>query len=283
MIIRSHSYSDNPTCNRTGRLCNQCEPGHCSAVRRPFVGFVSLVLNNNDSSPSHNRPVIAEVHFSLIELPRPSVERSAQPLTAHCITLQQYSQGAQENNLARQLRLSTRANIVLRSKNSLHHVHLSSVFLLNPHRPKGKRQTRLTQYTGGGLWCGSARLRPLGVSLLRSVSVPGALGAVAGRGRTTGGRRGCSACRCRPRVGHALYQRGATEDEGILREIVQRYRISGGGQSMGVEYPCADPSPHVMESQLDWLMLTPSLHCHQAMAGVVWLWFESVVRHQLQH
>lgn len=117
---------------------------------------------------------------------------------------------------------------------SQHHVHLSSVFLLNPHRPKAKRQTRLTQYTGGGLWCGSARLRPLRVSLLRSVSVPGALGAVAGRGRTTGGRRGCGACRCRPRVGHALYQRGATEDEGILREIVQRYRISGGGQSMGV-------------------------------------------------
>lgn len=93
-----------------------------------------------------------------------------------------------------------------------------------PHRPKRKRHPGLTQHAGGGLWRGSARLRPLRVSLLRSVTVPGALGAVAGVGRTTGGRRGCSAC---PRVGHALYQRGATEDEDILREIVQWYRISG--------------------------------------------------------
>lgn len=74
----------------------------------------------------------------------------------------------------------------------------------------------------------SARLRPLRVPLLRSVSVPGTLGAVAGGGRTAGGRSAC------PRVGHALYQRGATEDEDILREIVQRCRMSGGGQSMGV-------------------------------------------------
>lgn len=94
-----------------------------------------------------------------------------------------------------------------------------------------KRHTRLTQYTGGGWWRGSARVRPLRVSLLRSVSVPGALCAVPGGGRTTGGRRDRSAC---PRVGHALYQRGATEDEAILREIVQWCRISGEGQSMGV-------------------------------------------------
>lgn len=106
--------------------------------------------------------------------------------------------------------------------------------LHKPHRPKEKRHSRLTQYTGGGLWRGSARLRPLCVSLLRSVSVPGALGAVAGAGRTAGSRRGCSACRCRPRVGHALYQRGATDEEDFLRETVQRYRISGWGQSMGV-------------------------------------------------
>lgn len=95
---------------------------------------------------------------------------------------------------------------------------------------------QLIQYTGGRLRWGSAWVRPLRVSLLCSVSVPGALGAVAGGGRTAGGRRGCGACRCccRPRVGHALYQRGATEDEDIVREIVQWYRISGGGQSMGV-------------------------------------------------
>lgn len=97
-----------------------------------------------------------------------------------------------------------------------------------PHRPKRERHTRLTQYTGGGLRRGSGRLRPLRVSLLRSVSVPGALGVGA---RTAGARRDCGAC---PRVGHALYQRGATEDEDILREIVHWYRISGRGQSMGV-------------------------------------------------
>lgn len=97
------------------------------------------------------------------------------------------------------------------------------------------RLLSLTQHAGGGLWRSRARIRPLCVSLRRSVSVPGALGAVPGGGRATGGRPGCSSARrCRPRVGHALYQRGATEDEGILREIVQRCRISRGGQSMGV-------------------------------------------------
>lgn len=85
----------------------------------------------------------------------------------------------------------------------------------------------LTQHAGGALRRGSARFRPLRVSLLRSVSVPGAFGAVAGCSRSTGARRGCSARR--PRVGHALDQRGATEDEDILREIVQWCRISGGG------------------------------------------------------
>ncbi|KAM7388066.1 hypothetical protein PAMP_024267 [Pampus punctatissimus] len=111
---------------------------------------------------------------------------------------------------------------------------LSSFLLSLAASSEQKIHTRLTQYTGGGMWRSSARLRPLRVSLLHSVSVPGALGAVAGGGRSTGGRRGCSACRCCPRVGHALYQRGATEDEDILREIVQWYRISRGGQSMGV-------------------------------------------------
>lgn len=100
--------------------------------------------------------------------------------------------------------------------------------LLNRIVQNEKRHTRLTQYTRGGWWRGRARLRPLRVSLLRPVSVPGALRSVSSNGRTTGGRRYC------PCIGHALYQRGATENEAILREIVQWYRISGEGQSMDV-------------------------------------------------
>lgn len=99
--------------------------------------------------------------------------------------------------------------------------------LLNRIVQDEKRQTRLTQYTRGGWWRGRARLRPL-VSLLRPVSVPGALRSVSSNGRTTGGRRDC------PCIGHALYQRGASENEAILRETVQWYRISGEGQSMDV-------------------------------------------------
>lgn len=87
---------------------------------------------------------------------------------------------------------------------------------------------RLTQDSRGALLRGRTRLRPLRVPLLRSVSVAGALGAVAGGGRTLGGRSAS-----RPRVEHALYQRGATQDEGIVREMRQRCRISGERQRMG--------------------------------------------------
>lgn len=44
----------------------------------------------------------------------------------------------------------------------------------------------------------------------------------------------------------------------------------------------ADCCPPVMDSRMDWLMPTPSLHCRQATAGVGWQWFEPVVQPQLQ-
>lgn len=105
-------------------------------------------------------------------------------------------------------------------------LHLSCPLLRLQASPSEAK--RLTQDSRGALLRGRTRLRPLRVPLLRSVSVAGALGAVAGGGRTPGGS-GAS----RPRVGHALYQRGATQDEGIVREIRRRCRISGGRQSMG--------------------------------------------------
>jgi len=74
------------------------------------------------------------------------------------------------------------------------------------------RAAALTQHPGG-----SARLRPLRVPLLGSVSVPGALGSVAAAGAAGGTGR-----RRRRRVGHPLDQRGATdEEEDILREMVR--------------------------------------------------------------
>lgn len=44
----------------------------------------------------------------------------------------------------------------------------------------------------------------------------------------------------------------------------------------------ADCCPPVMDSHMDWLMPTPSLHCRQATAGVEWRWFEPAVQPQLQ-
>ena len=44
----------------------------------------------------------------------------------------------------------------------------------------------------------------------------------------------------------------------------------------------ADSCPPAMDTQLDWLMLRPSLRYHQAMADVGWPWCESVVRPQPQ-
>lgn len=75
---------------------------------------------------------------------------------------------------------------------------------LHPNRPDLKRRFGLTQYSRGALLGRSGRLRPVRVPLLWSVSVPGALGAVAGGGHTSSGGGRCSRGRCRPCVGHAL-------------------------------------------------------------------------------
>lgn len=102
-------------------------------------------------------------------------------------------------------------------------------------------RARLTQNPRGGLCLSASRFRPLRLRLLGSVSVPGALRAVAGGGsgggRGAAGRRGCgSACRRRrPRVGHD--QRGAARDQGVVRESVSRNRISGGGLEAGGKRP----------------------------------------------